>query len=140
MKVMQEFKQFALRGNALDMAIGVILGAAFGKIVTSLVNDVIMPPIGKITGNVDLSNMFVVLGQGTFPSLAAAKQAGATTLNYGLFINTVADFLIVSFVIFILVKVVSAARRRETEKPSAPAAPSAQEVLLTEIRDILKAK
>ncbi len=134
-----EFKQFAMRGNVMDMAIGIIIGAAFGKIVSSLVADVLMPPIGKLMGNVDFSNLFIVLGPGDYPSLAAAKTAGVATLNYGLFINTVIDFIIVAFAIFLLVKGINRMKRREqSQAAAAPPPPSAQEQLLAEIRDLLK--
>src|SRR5438132_2471415 len=99
--MLSEFKTFVMRGNVVDLAIGVIIGAAFGGIVTSLVNDVLMPPIGKLLGGVDFSNFYVVLGAGDFPSLKAAKDAGAATINYGLFINTMINFLIVAFVLFL---------------------------------------
>jgi large conductance mechanosensitive channel len=104
MRMLKEFREFALKGNAVDLAIGVIIGAAFGSIVTSLVNDVLMPPIGKLTGGVDFANLFVVLGNGSFPSLKAAKDAGAATVNYGIFINTVINFAIVAAVLFLVVK------------------------------------
>ncbi len=138
MGMLKEFREFAMRGNVIDMAVGIIIGAAFGKIVSSLVNDVIMPPIGKLLGNVDFSNLFINLGGGTYTSLAAAKQAGAATLNYGVFLNTVLDFVIVAFAVFMMVKAVNMARRREEAKP-APPEPPAQEKLLVEIRDLLKA-
>ena len=138
MSIMKEFRDFAMKGNVLDMAVGIIIGGAFGKIVTSLVNDVIMPPIGKLTGNVDFSNKFIVLGDQTFPSLKAAKEAGAATLNYGLFVNTIVDFVIVAFAIFMVVKAMNAARRRESAAPAPPPSPSAEEKLLGEIRDLLK--
>lgn len=140
MSWVKEFKQFAMKGNVIDMAVGIIIGAAFGKIVSSLVADIIMPPIGKLMGNVDFSSLFVVLGPGTYPSLAAAKAAGAATLNYGLFINTVIDFVIVAFAIFLLVKGVNTMRRKEAAKVAPPPAPSAEEKLLAEIRDLLKHK
>ncbi|MFH1477971.1 MAG: large-conductance mechanosensitive channel protein MscL [Verrucomicrobiota bacterium] len=141
----KEFKQFAMKGNVMDMAIGIIIGAAFGKIVSSLVADILMPPIGKMMGNVDFSNLFIVLGAGTYPSLAAAKAAGAATLNYGIFVNTVIDFVIVAFAIFMLVKGVNTMRRNMEAKvappvPVTPPAPSAEEKLLAEIRDLLKRK
>src|SRR3984957_9268170 len=104
MNIWKEFRDFAARGSVIDLAVGVIIGAAFGKIVTSLVNDIIMPPIGLVLGHVDFSNLFVSLSDKHYDSLAAAKQAGAPTINYGLFINNVIDFLIVAFVIFLLVK------------------------------------
>ena len=114
----KEFKEFAMRGNVLDMAVGIIIGAAFGKIVSSLVNDVIMPPIGLVLGNVDFSNLFVDLSGAHHPTVAAAKAAGAATVNYGLFINTILDFVIVAFVIFMLVRQINRLKR----PPEAPAA------------------
>jgi large conductance mechanosensitive channel len=119
--MLKEFREFALKGNAVDLAIGVIIGAAFGTIVTSLVNDILMPPIGKLLGGVDFTNLFVVLGPASFPSLKAAKEAGAATLNYGVFINTVINFLIVAFVLFLVVK---AMNRLKREEPAPAAAPS----------------
>ena len=118
--MLKEFKEFAMRGNVLDLAIGVIIGAAFGKIVSSFVADVLMPPIGKLMGGVDFSNLFVVLGSGHYDTLKAAKDAGAATLNYGLFINAVIDFLIVAFAIFLVVKAVN----RAMPKPAPAAAPA----------------
>jgi len=120
--MLEEFKKFAMRGNVVDMAVGIIIGAAFGKIVTSLVNDVIMPPLGKLMGGVDFSNLFVNLGSESYPSLAAAQEAGAATINYGVFINTLLDFLIVAFAIFMLVK---AMNRLKTEEP--PREPTTKE-------------
>ena len=111
--MLKEFKEFAMRGNVLDMAIGIIIGAAFGKIISSFVADILMPPLGLLLGKVDFSGLFISLS-GTYPSLAAAKAAGAPTLNYGLFLNTVIDFLIVAFAIFLLVKQVN----RFTAKPA----------------------
>ena len=113
----KEFKEFAMKGNVVDLAVGVILGAAFGKIVSSLVGDVLMPPIGKLMGNIDFSSLFIALNGETYPSLAAAKAAGAPTVNYGLFINTVIDFVIVAFVIFLVVKQMN---RLKKEAPAAP--------------------
>lgn len=104
MALLKEFRDFAARGNVVDLAVGVIIGAAFGKIVSSLVSDIIMPPIGFLLGKIDFSNLFVALSETQYPTLAAAKAAGAPTINYGLFINTVIDFLIVAFVIFIVVQ------------------------------------
>jgi large conductance mechanosensitive channel len=118
--MLKEFKEFALRGNVLDLAIGVIIGGAFGKIVSSFVSDVLMPPIGKLLGGVDFSNLFVVLGPGEYATLAAAKEAGAATLNYGSFINTLIDFLIIAFSIFLVVKAVN----RAMPKPAPAAAPA----------------
>jgi large conductance mechanosensitive channel len=114
--MLKEFKEFALKGNVLDLAIGVIIGAAFGKIVTSFTNDILMPPIGLLLGKVDFSNLFLNLAGQSYPSLAAAKAAGAPTVNYGLFLNTVLDFLIIAFVIFLIVKAVNR-MRREPEAP-----------------------
>jgi large conductance mechanosensitive channel len=117
----KEFREFALKGNVVDLAIGVIIGAAFGGIVTSLVNDVMMPPIGKVLGGVDFSNLFVVLGPGEYPSLKAAKDAGAATLNYGIFLNTVINFLIVAMVLFFVVRGMNSLKR---EQPVAPPTPT----------------
>jgi len=121
--VLKAFKEFAMRGNVLDMAVGIIIGAAFGKIVSSLVDDVLMPPIGRLLGSVDFSGLFINLSSKSYETLADAKKAGAATLNYGLFINTVINFLIVAFAVFILVQQVN----RWTKKPEAAAAPSTKE-------------
>ncbi|MFB3887012.1 MAG: large conductance mechanosensitive channel protein MscL [Thermodesulfobacteriota bacterium] len=122
--MLKEFKEFAMRGNVVDMAVGIIMGAAFGTIVTSLVSDVIMPPIGMLLGNIDFSNLFLVLKEGKVPgpyaSLAAAKAAGATSINYGFFINTVISFLIVAFSVFILVRSINKLKRQEVAQPPAP--------------------
>ncbi len=115
----KEFKDFAMRGNVLDMAIGIIIGAAFGQIVTSMVNDILMPPFGLLLGKVDFSNLFISLSGTDYESLAAAKNAGAATINYGLFINTVINFMIVAFVIFMLVKQIN--RLKRATEPAAPA-------------------
>lgn len=138
--MLQEFKKFAMRGNVIDMAVGIILGAAFGKIVTSLVNDVLMPPIGLLLGGVDFAQFFVVLSGGTFATLAEAQEAGAVTINYGLWLNTVIDFIIVAFAIFLVIRQMNRLKKKEEEKPAAPPAPPAEEVLLAEIRDLLKAR
>jgi large conductance mechanosensitive channel len=138
--MLQEFKKFALRGNVMDMAVGIIIGGAFGKIITSLVGDILMPPIGKLLGGVDFTNLFIVLGKGTYPSLEAAKAAGVATINYGVFINTVINFIIVAFSIFMLIKAMNVAKKKEAEAPAAPAAPPREEILLTEIRDLLAKK
>lgn len=138
--MLQEFKKFAMRGNVVDMAVGIIIGAAFGKIVTSLVSDVIMPPIGLIMGNVDFSNLFVTLGEGTYASVAAAEEAGAPIIKYGVFVNTVLDFVIVAFAIFMVIRAMNKLKKAEEAKPAAPPAPSAEEKLLTEIRDVLKSQ
>src|SRR5712692_5939531 len=119
MDMLKEFKDFAMRGNVVDMAVGIIIGAAFGKIVTSLVNDVLMPPIGRILGQVDFSNLFVDLSGHGYAKLAEAKAAGAATVNYGLFLNTVIDFLIVAFVIFILVRQMNRLKREPAPAPPA---------------------
>jgi large conductance mechanosensitive channel len=116
----KEFKEFAMRGNVLDMAVGIIIGAAFGKIVSSFVSDVLMPPIGKLLGGLDFSNLFINLGEGTFNSLKAAQDAGAATINYGLFFNTVIDFLIVAFAIFLLIRQVNRFAKKEEEAPAEP--------------------
>ena len=120
--MLKEFKEFAMKGNVVDMAVGIIIGAAFGKIVSSLVSDVIMPPIGRLMGNLDFTNLFVALNGKAYDSLKAAKDAGAPTINYGLFINTVIDFVIVAFVIFLLVKQMN---RLKKEAPTA--APTTKE-------------
>src|SRR5258707_12775865 len=136
----REFRDFAMRGNVIDLAIGIIIGAAFTTIVNSLVNDIIMPPLGLLIGGIDFSNFFVTLKGGSFPTLEAAKAAGAVTINYGLFINAVIRFVIVAFAIFILVKQINRLRwQEETKEPAAPE-PSRQEVLLAEIRDLLGAR
>jgi len=129
MSMMKEFKEFAMRGNVLDMAVGIIIGGAFGKIITSLVNDVIMPPIGLLLGGVDFSNLAFTLRQAT-------ETAPAVMMKYGTFINTIIDFVIVAFAIFLLVRGVNSLRKKQE---AAPAAPPKQEVLLEEIRDLLKA-
>ena len=118
MKVLKEFREFAMRGNVLDMAIGIIIGTAFGKIITSLVNDILMPPIGVLMGKVDFTNLFVNLSPQKYQRLADAKAAGAATINYGLFLNTIIDFIIVAFVIFLLIRQVN--RFKKKEEPAAP--------------------
>lgn len=135
--MLKEFREFAMRGSVIDLAVGVVIGAAFGRIVTSLVNDIIMPPIGLLLGGIDFSNMFITLSGGEYATLAAAQEAGAATLNYGVFINTIIQFVIVAFAIFIVVKQINRLKR---EQPAAPAAPPRQEVLLEEIRDAIKSK
>ncbi|MFO1242596.1 MAG: large conductance mechanosensitive channel protein MscL [Rickettsiales bacterium] len=134
--MLKEFKEFISRGNVVDLAVGIIIGAAFTGIVNSLVNDVIMPPIGMAMGGIDFSNFFLVLkGDGDYATLKAAKEAGAVTINYGVFLNTVINFLIVAAAVFILVKQVNRFKKAEA---AAPAAPTKSEELLTEIRDLLK--
>jgi len=115
--MLKEFKEFAMRGNVVDMAVGIIIGAAFGKIVSSLVKDVIMPPIGKLMGNVDFSDLFINLSSGQYDSLKAAQSAGAATINYGIFINTILDFIIVAFAIFMLVRAMNKLKRKEEPAP-----------------------
>ena len=134
----REFREFAMRGNVVDLAVGIILGAAFTTIVNSLVNDIIMPPIGLLLGGIDFSDFFVTLKGGSHPTLAAAKTAGAVTVNYGLFVNAVIRFVIVALAIFILVKQINRLKREEPAAPAAPPEPPRQEVLLAEIRDLLK--
>lgn len=133
MSVIQEFKEFAVKGNVVDMAVGIIIGAAFGKIVTSLVSGVIMPPIGVLLGGVDFSDLALVVKQ-------AAGDSEAVVIRYGEFIQTLIDFTIIAFAIFMLVKGINSLKKKQEEIPVAPSAPPAQEVLLTEIRDLLKSK
>ena len=116
----KEFKEFAMRGSVLDMAVGIIIGGAFGKIITSFVGDILMPPVGLLIGKVDFSNMFLNLGAGTFAKLADAKAAGVPTINYGLFVNTVIDFLIVAFAIFLLIRQINRLKREPAPAPAAP--------------------
>lgn len=136
--MLKEFKEFAMRGNVLDMAIGVIIGGAFGKIVASLVSDVLMPPIGLLMGKVDFSSLFLNLSGTPQLSLVAAKAAGAPTLNYGVFLQSVFDFIIIALVIFMFVKQVN--RFKKEAPPAPPAGPTNEEKLLMEIRDALKGR
>jgi large conductance mechanosensitive channel len=138
MGIIKEFREFAVKGNMIDLAVGIVIGVAFGKIVTSLVNDVIMPPIGRLLGKVDFTNLYVNLTGGEFTSLVEAKKAGAATLNYGVFLNTVIEFVIVAFAVFLLVKQVNRFRREPA--PAAPPEPTPTEKLLGEIRDTLRAR
>jgi large conductance mechanosensitive channel len=137
--MLKEFKAFAMRGNVVDMAVGIIIGAAFGSIVKSLVDDVIMPPVGLLLGNVDFSELFFVLKDGAiaapYATVAAAKEAGAVTLNYGLFVNALVSFIIVAFAVFLLVRTIN---RLKKEEPAAPPATPEEVLLLREIRDALK--
>jgi len=128
---MSEFKSFAMRGNVVDMAVGIVIGGAFGKIVSSFVNDVLMPPIGMMMGGVDFSELAVVLKE-------ASGEAAAVTLNYGMFIQTVLDFLIIAFAIFMVIRAMNNMKKKEEEAPAEPPKPSAEVELLTEIRDSLK--
>ena len=138
--ILKEFREFAVKGNVIDMAVGIIIGAAFGKVVTSIVEDVIMPPIGWMLGGVDFSGLFLNLTGDKFASLQAAKEAGAPVIGYGAFINTVISFTIVAFAVFLLVKSVNNLKRMAgaQEEEAAPPPPPREEVLLEEIRDILK--
>lgn len=125
--MLNEFKTFAMRGNVVDMAVGIIIGGAFGKIVSSFVSDVIMPPIGMLLGGMDFSQLSIALGEGE----------EAASINYGMFINTVLDFIIIAFAIFVVIKGLNSLKKKEEEKPAEPPKPSAEEALLTEIRDLL---
>lgn len=142
MGLIKEFRDFAMRGNVIDMAVGIIIGAAFGKIVESLVKDLIMPPIGMLLGKVDFANLFVVLREGANPgpylSVDAAQKAGAVTFNYGVFINTCISFVIVAFAVFLLIRSINRLKQKEAEAPAAPPAPPEDVLLLREIRDALK--
>ena len=131
MSVLKEFKEFAVKGNVVDMAVGIIIGASFGKIISSLVGDVVMPPIGVLLGGVDFSNLAITVKE-------AAGEIPAVVISYGKFVQTVVDFTIIAFSIFIVVKLINSLKRKEEEVPAAPPEPSAEEVLLTEIRDLLK--
>lgn len=136
----QEFKEFAMRGNVVDLAVGLVIGAAFGAIVNSLVNDIIMPPIGLVMGNVDFSDLFINLSGQEYPSLAAAREAGAPVIAYGAFINVLINFVIVALAIFLVVKAMNRLRRKQEQAPEESPVPPRQETLLEEIRDILKAR
>ena len=147
MSLIKEFKEFAMKGNVVDLAVAVIIGGAFGKIVTSVVNDIIMPPIGKLMGGVNFSDLFINLDPSklakdgsVIKSLAQAKEAGAAVIAYGSFINTVIDFTIVAFCIFMIVKAMNYLKKPAPAAPAAPAEPTREEKLLGEIRDILKAR
>jgi large conductance mechanosensitive channel len=133
MGMLKEFREFAIKGNMIDLAVAVVIGGAFGKIVTSFVNDVIMPPIGLLMGNVNFSDLKIILK-------AAEGDVKAVTLNYGAWINTVIDFLIVALVIFLVIKAINSMKKKEAEAPAPPPAPSKEETLLTEIRDLLAKK
>ena len=143
--MLKEFKDFAMRGNVLDLAFGVIIGVAFGAIVNSLVNDIIMPPIGFATGGLDFSNYFFTLkpgahGDAGYAALKAAKDDGAITVNYGVFINAVINFLIIAFALFMVVKQINRLQRKQAAGEAPPPPPTRSEELLAEIRDTLKAK
>jgi len=141
--MLNEFREFAVKGNVVDMAVGIIIGAAFGKIVDSVVKDVIMPPIGLMLGKVDFTNLFAVLKDGNPPgpylTLDVAQKAGAVTVNYGVFINNIISFVIVAFAVFLLIRMINRLRRTEEAAPPAPPpAPTEEVVLLTQIRDALR--
>ena len=140
--MLKEFKEFAMKGNVVDMAVGIIIGAAFGTIIKSLVDDVLMPPIGILLGDVDFSNLFVVLREGSTPgpyeTVALAAEAGAVTMNWGVLINNVISFIIVAIAVFFVIRSINNMRKKEEEAPEAPPEPSAEEKLLTEIRDLLR--
>ena len=137
--MIQEFKEFIQRGNVVDLAVAVVIGGAFGKIIASFVEDVLMPPIGLVLGGSDFSNLFINLSGKDFPSVAAAKAAGAPTLNYGIFLNNVINFLIIAFAIFLVVKTINRLQKPAVPAaPPPPATPTKDQLLLTEIRDLLK--
>ena len=142
--MLKEFKEFAAKGNMLDMAVGIVIGAAFATIITSLVNDIVMPPIGMALGGVDFAEFYTILQQGDpagpYATLAAAKEAGAVTMNWGIFINSLISFLIVALALFFVIKGFNKMKAEEEAAPEAPPEPSAEETLLTEIRDLLKAQ
>ncbi len=136
--MLQEFKAFVMRGNVVDLAVGVIIGASFGKIVTSLTNDLILPVVGLAMGKVDFSNLYINLGDGAYDTLKAATDAGAPVLKYGVFINTILDFAILAFIIFLMVRTMN--RLKAEAPPPAPPGPTPDQQLLTEIRDVLKSR
>ena len=139
MGFIKEFKEFAMKGNVMDMAVGVIIGGAFGKIVSSLVSDIIMPLIGVLTGGISFTDLFINLGEGEFKTLAEAQEAGAAVFAYGQFIQNIIDFIIIAFCIFLMIKAMNKLKKEKPAEPEAPAGPT-QEELLTEIRDLLKTK
>ena len=136
MAIIQEFKEFAIKGNMVDLAVAVIIGGAFGKIVDSLVKDVVMPVVGLFLGGVDFRNLFITLGSGSYATLAEAEKAGAAVLKYGVFLQTLVDFLIIAWIVFIAIKAIN--RMKRAEPAPAPAAPPEDVVLLREIRDALR--
>lgn len=138
--MLNEFKEFAMRGNVVDMAVGIVIGAAFTSIVTSFVGDIMMPVIGLITGGVDFSNVFITLKGGSFDTLQAAQEAGAVTLNIGLFINAVISFVIVAFALFVLIKSMNRMKRQQEQTPEEAPPPPREVQLLEEIRDALTGK
>lgn len=136
--MLEEFKKFAMRGNVVDMAVGIVIGGAFGKIVSSLVKDVLMPPIGMIVGDIDFAQLFINLGDNTYATLAEAQEAGAATVNYGIFLQSIFDFIIVAFAIFMVVKQMNKMKKKEEEAPAEPPKSTKDQELLTEIRDLLR--
>ncbi|WP_421787753.1 large conductance mechanosensitive channel protein MscL [Hyphobacterium sp.] len=136
----KEFKEFAMRGNVVDLAVGFILGGAFSTIVRSLVNDILMPPLGLLLGGVDFANLFITLGDGEYASLADAQEAGAATINYGLFINNVIAFIILAFALFLIIKGMNSMKRKQEEAPAEAPPPPREQQLLEEIRDLLARK
>jgi large conductance mechanosensitive channel len=138
--MLKEFREFAMRGNVVDMAVGIVIGAAFGRIIDSMVKDIIMPPVGLLLGNADFSNMFIILKQGAAPgpylTVDAAQKAGAVTFNYGMFVNQIVSFLFIAFAVFLLIRSINRLRRRQ-EKPKEAPPPPEDVVLLREIRDAL---
>ena len=138
MKIIQEFKEFAIKGNVADMAVGIIIGSAFGKIVSSLVNDLLMPPLGLLLGGVDFTDLKITMKEAFVDE--AGNAVNAVTLNYGTFIQTAIDFLIVAWAVFMVIKLMNSLKKKKEEVPAAPPAPSKEETLLSEIRDILKTK
>jgi large conductance mechanosensitive channel len=135
MSLIKEFRDFAMRGNVVDMAVGIIIGAAFGKIVSSIVNDIIMPPIGMLVGGVDFKDLKYVMQEA---SVVDGVEVAAVSINYGNFIQTTIDFIIIAFAIFMVIKGMNRMKKKEVESPAPPVAPTNEEVLLTEIRDLLK--
>lgn len=140
MGMVKEFKEFAMRGNVVDMAVGIIIGGAFGKIVSSLVQDVIMPPIGMLTGGVNFSQLYINLSGTAYDTLAQAVEAGAPVIKYGVFLQTIIDFVIIAFAIFMMIKALNSMKKKQEDAPAPPPAPSDEVVLLKEIRDLLKQK
>ncbi len=138
--MLEEFKKFAMRGNVVDMAVGIVIGAASGKIVSSVVNDILMPPIGLLMGGVDFSNLFLDLSGSGHATLALAEAAGAPLIKYGVFVNTVLDFVIVAFAIFMVVKGMNKLEKKEEAAPAEPPKPTPEVALLTEIRDSLRSR
>jgi large conductance mechanosensitive channel len=138
--MIKEFREFIMRGNVIDLAVALIIGAAFGAIVNSLVKDILMPIVGYASGGVDFTNMFIVLGGQSYATLAEAQKAGAATINYGVFINTIITFLVVALAMFFIVKAANQLKRKPAEVPAAPPEPTKEEQLLAEIRDLLKVR